>query len=46
LLTCEPEKEEAKTVELDFSSLDHIRSRFRVLEDRDTNISFVRPDKA
>lgn len=35
LLTCEAEKEEAKTISLDFASLDHIRSRFRVLDDRD-----------
>ena len=35
LLSCETEKEEAKTISLDFASLDHIRSRFRVLDDRD-----------
>ena len=35
LLTCEAEKEEAKTISPDFASLDHIRSRFRVLDDRD-----------
>ena len=35
LLTCEAEKEEAKTISLDFASLDHIRSCFRVLDDRD-----------
>ena len=35
LLSCLPEKEEAKTVALDFASLDYIRSRFRVLDDRD-----------
>ena len=35
LLTCEVEKQEAKSVTLDFASLDYIRSRFRVLDDRD-----------
>lgn len=35
ILICEANKEEAKTVSLDFSSLDSIRSRFRVLDDRD-----------
>ena len=35
LLACEANKEEAKTVELDFASLNHVRSRFRVLDDRD-----------
>lgn len=35
ILSCEANKEETKTVSLDFSSLDSIRSRFRVLDDRD-----------
>ena len=35
LLTCGTEKQEAKSVMLDFASLDYIRSRFRVLDDRD-----------
>ena len=35
ILTCEAEKQEAKSVTLDFTSLDYIRSRFRVLDDRD-----------
>lgn len=35
LLTCDAEKEEAKTVTLDFASLAYIRSRFGVLNDRD-----------
>lgn len=35
ILTCEAEKQEAKSVMLDFTSLDYIRSRFRVLDDRD-----------
>ena len=35
LLTCATEKQEAKSVTLDFDSLDYIRSRFRVLDDRD-----------
>ena len=35
LMDCEAEREAAKTVELDFDALDHVRSRFRVLDDRD-----------
>ncbi len=35
LLACGTEKQEAKSVTLDFASLDYIRSRFRVLDDRD-----------
>jgi predicted amidohydrolase len=35
LLDCEAEREAAKTVELDFDALEHVRSRFRVLDDRD-----------
>lgn len=35
LVVCEPNQEEAKTIELDFASQDKIRSRFRVLDDRD-----------
>ena len=35
LVECEAEKEEAKSVMLDFEALDYIRSRFRVLDDRD-----------
>lgn len=35
LLTCATEKQEAKSETLDFDSLDYIRSRFRVLDDRD-----------
>lgn len=35
LMDCEAEHEEAKTVELDFDALEHVRSRFRVLDDRD-----------
>ena len=35
LMDCEAEHEAAKTVELDFDALEHVRSRFRVLDDRD-----------
>lgn len=35
LLECAADAEEAKTVELDFGWLDDVRSRFRVLDDRD-----------
>jgi predicted amidohydrolase len=35
LVECDANKEEAKTIELDFASLDIVRQRFRVLEDRD-----------
>ena len=35
LMDCEAEREAAKTVELDFDALEHVRSRFRVLDDRD-----------
>ncbi len=35
LMECHPESEECGTTILDFNALDHARSRFRVLDDRD-----------
>ncbi|MBQ8712169.1 MAG: nitrilase family protein [Prevotella sp.] len=35
LMACEANEEAAKTVELDFAALQHVRDRFRVLDDRD-----------
>lgn len=35
LAVCDTQQEEAKTIELDFASQDKVRTRFRVLDDRD-----------